>query len=1016
MNKLKQLRLLSGTSFLTASLALMPLHTASAEEQDVLEEVVVTGSYIRRKDTFDLASPLDVLDATDISGQGVAAMGEILKNQTFNYGTDVIAVATASTFQDGSRSFANLRGLGQGATLTLVNGRRSATGNINLLYPQIAIARIETLKDGASALYGSDAVAGVVNILPITNFNGFKVDVYALQPDDSRGDYDETRWSVLFGSQSGPTRFTTALEWRERGRLKWQDRPAFNNAQFSSSGTGNPGTWLVPSRLADGSLSGTSDRIPDPGCGIDPGPGGTDKNNTRNNISGVLVGTTCRLEFGEFWDYMTKLEAFTGYTFLEYDLADNITLQMEVSFARHQAFGRGSPSNPGGQIGNLGIIPGDHPGNPWRAFYDGNGNGVIDAGEHLFAMDANADGLPDRDAAGLVVLAADPFDPALGIAFNEDVFPAALRLVGKLGTLPSRHNSDGSGEGATSSIDRNYRWVGGAKFEVPDSSWTGELFYTYQQNNPTFPENQAESFSAVRDGINGRLGFNQDEFYNPFSTTGHPCVDRICNPNIDTGPGDPGFNSQAVMDRISFRDDVDWRNTLNVVDLVITGDAFELPAGMLAVAVGGQWRRTVLIGDEGPVANACDRWVNQCGFDFKGSRTTHAIFGELAAPIFDNDTLGVLDLSIAVRFEDSGDGLDSTDPKYALRWQPRDWLALRASFGTSFIAPSLTAMFQQPVSFLENMTDPTCAISGECSDPGSFRTQTFGGNPDLIPEEADVWNVGVSFSLFEEDLVISVDYTEFDFTDRISRLRGQDILDADAVRFASFGGSRADWIDPVNKATGNFESQGIKRSVSGEIVEVLTAWVNAQTMLWQGIDISVKYRWDADEMPWIGGNYGEFSLRLDGTYVDTYEYTLTGSPTELCGGTGLRPPCEGAGARNDRTSVVPPIPRLRTNARLNWNYASHATSLTARYIHHVTEDSVFRGANPKLINSRVTYDAHYGYTREGLFGADRDSAITIGCINCFDTLTDPMLTLGGLETFLHDPRGRMFYARISQSL
>ncbi|MFU8816142.1 MAG: TonB-dependent receptor plug domain-containing protein, partial [Pseudomonadales bacterium] len=221
--------LVVGAVFIWAASAL-PAATAA---EGAIEEVVVTGSYIRRKDSFDSPSPINVIDSVNIAEQGVAAMADIIKNQTFNYGTDFVANATASTFQEGARSFANLRGLGEGATLTLVDGRRTLTGNVNILYPQIAIGRIETLKDGASALYGSDAVAGVVNVIPRKNFEGLETTLWHLQPTESRGDYDETQWNVMFGGGNEQTHLVAAFEYRERGRLRWIDRPDFNSAQFS---------------------------------------------------------------------------------------------------------------------------------------------------------------------------------------------------------------------------------------------------------------------------------------------------------------------------------------------------------------------------------------------------------------------------------------------------------------------------------------------------------------------------------------------------------------------------------------------------------------------------------------------------------------------------------------------------------------------------------------------------------------------------------------------------------------
>ena len=145
-----------------------------AEDQTVIEEIVVTGSLIRR-DSFDSPSPLTVVGQDEIEDNATPNLGEVLVNQTFNYGTDFQTNTYAARSQIGTDTAANLRGLGERATLNLLDGKRGGGGNLNSALPQIAIERIDILKDGASATYGTDAVAGVVNIIPRDDFSGAEV-------------------------------------------------------------------------------------------------------------------------------------------------------------------------------------------------------------------------------------------------------------------------------------------------------------------------------------------------------------------------------------------------------------------------------------------------------------------------------------------------------------------------------------------------------------------------------------------------------------------------------------------------------------------------------------------------------------------------------------------------------------------------------------------------------------------------------------------------------------------------
>ena len=432
---------------LIVSLLLMGAWPGYAEE-GVIEEIVVTGSYIKR-DSFDSSSPLTIVDQEAISANATPNLGEVLVAQTFNYGTDFQTNTYSARFQLGNISQSNLRGLGPGATLDLIDGKRTNNPFLSNAMPQIAIERIDILKDGASALYGTDAVAGVVNLIPRKDFNGIKTSLFFTQ--DEGADFNETQLEILAGSETENGHFTLAGRYSTRGTLEQVERPKFLREGFERSGTGNPGDWLVPGRDATGAIV-SSRRQTDPGCGVFDGPGGTDVGSKMNHVSGD-VGTTggqpnCRLHFGEWWNFMNPQDQYSMWMNYSYDFSETIHNDLDIIYARLETDSRGSIQNPGGRTEEFPIVLGGHPGNPFRAFGDSNGNGTLDQGEQLFAQDANGDGIPDRgtiDANGDgvldVILHADPFNPnGGGIAFNEDVDVIALRAMGKLGTQASAIN------------------------------------------------------------------------------------------------------------------------------------------------------------------------------------------------------------------------------------------------------------------------------------------------------------------------------------------------------------------------------------------------------------------------------------------------------------------------------------------------------------------------------------------------------------------------------------------------
>ena len=251
------------------------------EEDEDVEEMVVTGSYIRR-DNFDLPSPRDIVDAVDLSLSGTSDLGDIVFDQTFQIGVNAQTATTEfhgaddQQFQQGAETWANLRGLGTRATMTMMDGHRvpaSVTGigsstrragsDLNNMYPGIAIGRIETILDGASALYGASAVSGVINLVPRKDFDGLMVNYEYSQPIENGT--PAKRMGLLAGAQGDRTSIIFALEIRDQARMKQTDRPDYVISSANWTGQylhpyqerpwAHPGEYLIPHRGSSGELS-----------------------------------------------------------------------------------------------------------------------------------------------------------------------------------------------------------------------------------------------------------------------------------------------------------------------------------------------------------------------------------------------------------------------------------------------------------------------------------------------------------------------------------------------------------------------------------------------------------------------------------------------------------------------------------------------------------------------------------------------------------------------------------------
>ena len=326
-----------------------------------VEEVIVTGTYIRRSEGLIAASPITQLTAEDIVDQGTLNMNQIVQNMTFNNGTGVTGGIQASGGSSNTGAF-NLRGLGTRATLQLIDGKRTTNGNIQTLLPNIAIQRMDIVTDGAAALYGTDAVAGVVNMLPYKSYDGFKIEHF--NEEDSRGDFRDQTTSFLWGTSLGAdVELVVAGAWRHNGTLKWTDRPSLALAGLTDNSGGNPTSWNIPNRDENGVLlaDGSTTRTPEPSCGTDPV---TDPMVEGGNKFGTLALGRCWFPFADTRDFLQRKSQINFFSNINWDVNNDLTLGAQLLWGRQQTHGRANQGNPGARASELPDIRGELPGNP----------------------------------------------------------------------------------------------------------------------------------------------------------------------------------------------------------------------------------------------------------------------------------------------------------------------------------------------------------------------------------------------------------------------------------------------------------------------------------------------------------------------------------------------------------------------------------------------------------------------------------------------------------------------------
>ncbi|HVY63768.1 MAG TPA: TonB-dependent receptor [Gammaproteobacteria bacterium] len=902
--------------------------TAAAQSQGI-EEVVVTGTYIRRQSQLDAPSPLVNLTHDDLAATGYNDIGRVIERLTINTGSQNNADAFTQNTTTGTSNI-NLRGLGVASTLVLVNGRRQTqsaaatdTGenfvDTSSLPPLIAFENIEILKDGATALYGSEAVAGVVNFITRRNFHGFDLQLGA--QDSAKYSQDDNEISGLYGAGNDTTHVLVAFNHLRRDPLTTAERRLSVPADDLSQ-AGMPGSFLIPTRPGnpvyaavwsaayDSNHNNIADFV-EPSLGLPAVPGAqppvfADQNCTTiaaqdpkvvpaiarsvpTPLGNVPLGL-CQFDFGTFYSLVPKERRDSAYFELTHKLRDGLDGRFEIHVADNEARRDNSPSFP--------------------------------------------------FAAFPTVLASHPDNP-----YGTDVRFIG-RIIGAGGTpIESVHDS------------KTTRFAGSLTGNVNDV-WIWELGAQFSENDfsVAVPDVLVDHFNLAIQGLGGAgcnpatgtPGVGPCAYFNPFGTS-------------LTGTGTP--NTPAMFDYLLGFERFDAVSQLTSVEGFASRQLGELVGGPVGIAVGAQYRREALSYDYDDNANR-DNYLFLTGNpDFGNSRNVGAAFVELNLPFSDS-----VNLQAAARYEHYGHGVSSTDPKLSLLWRPSLKFSLRASAGTSFRAPSLFQAFG------------TRTTLNELIDPGVGTAQFFPvrnkPNPNgapLTPEQANVLNVGVSFAPSERwDL--SLDYWSFDYRDVIIAQNPQAILNA-----AVLGDAQA-------------RSQVVRDAGSGLLLRVDAYYGNASSLSTDGFDLRAAHNFTLR-------SGGSLRVGADATYIASYE---------------LEDPqagrIDGAGKRNF-ANFGTSTPQWRANAFVNWQHDRHAVNAFVHYIDSYTDDEVKLGQGPSFyrkIGSNVTVDAQYALRLR----SEKAPTLAFGAINLLDEAPPHVQTNGGFDSKVHDPRGRMYYARV----
>ena len=814
-----------------------------AQDAPEIEEVVVTGSFIRGS-ALDSPSPVQVIDRAAIESQGASAIWDVVRNMEVNQGSETNVNGGGRGDSLAGTASVNLRNLGGNSTLTLINGKRwtpaaavSSSGqefvDLNSI-PLVMTERIEVLTDGGSALYGSDAVAGVVNVIMRTDFEGFEIygDVQGIQ--ESGGTYEETVSAIWgWGSADGDTNLVISGEFFERDPVPLTDASYFDDSRVTS--TGRVGAFGIYTPLGGGinpayinpglsqqqtiekmglgeSVSGTQGLVfADPLCEslsgnygeffIDnrfSGLGRRNGNCVENTLSEqyIAIGSERTSLAGSFEHAFSERVEF--YSFFSHSDTETRREGNEIVFSRslHIMPSPGWLGALAPYVGNAAV--GAISNNPTLTSNGGFGEGYLTAGSSIQTgwPRQQDDRITDNRTAGIQAGLRGDFDLGDKVYEFDVTYSISQSSVESQANALIRDRTELAlyglgGENCAPNGSSNFNF-GGAGF--------GFLDFAFDEVFPNYVLNTRDNFSQALTSTN--QGQGDCQFFNPYLTA-------LTDPNL--------ANSPELVDWISERDyfRADKQNTLEVFDAVVSGEMFEMTGGTAAFAAGYQHRSrkatgkapeinqpgiTVIKGYDSasPFATPNSFIPNitnnlecaNCIFNFSDERDIDAVFVELSLPFAEN-----VETQIALRYEDYGSLGSNVSPKVAISWRPVEELLFRASFSQSFRAPNIGVVNQafeaSGTTFLDPLRNqdvragllPATNVNAQ----NNFSFTVGNPNPNLGNEEANTFNVGFQWTPSGDldGLNIVADIWRFEVQDRVLPQVARDAIVPEIAKFNS---------------------------------------------------------------------------------------------------------------------------------------------------------------------------------------------------------------------------------------
>lgn len=656
------------------------------------DEVTVTGSRIRR-DEFTSAAPIQVIDPELGALGGTFDTGSLIQSSSVAAGSAQITAAISSIFvTNGGQgaSTISLRGLGAERTLVLLNGRRAgpagtrgAVNNFDLnVLPQSIVNSIDILKTGASSVYGSDAVAGVVNIITARDTDGFEIDGFISQPTRAGG--EEYQGALTWGKSFDRGHLLASFDYYRRQELARGDRKYLNCSEERIYGT-----------------SGNRNDVIDPRTG-------------RASCRDFLWGHVWLYDYSYIYSYEPSNTVINGERSirLQPDYGDNLGQYIPGLAAPLDPFQLAAPAGffpVGYDAASFSVENSQHP---FTAF-----DTVVPRTERFtFYLDGAYELTESIEVFGEILLnrrstyqngsrqfwqfgfTSQSTLPAIFFGVPSAGDPFAPGWTGDYLISPTTYTNHSD---TSQRVDYG-RFLGGIKgsFGSALEGWNWNLYAQHSRNIGKYRSDQ-----ILDDAVD-----SQDFRTASCAGTNLPISGRPC---IDINWTDPGFLSgYFTPEQRAFLFDTEEGQTKyrqTYVEGYVDGKLFDLPAGDVSAVLGAVWRRDFINDTPGAITLANNAWGNTGAGITTGSSTTKEIYAELSVPVFaDAPFARRFEITASGRYTDVSTAGDKVTYGLGAEWQVTEWLKFRGSYGTSFRAPALFELY---------LADQTSFIAQRGIDP-----------------------------------------------------------------------------------------------------------------------------------------------------------------------------------------------------------------------------------------------------------------------------------------------------------